>query len=72
MSTMNPFSNPYLLGSLLLATLAQVAVIHVGFLRMVFRTVPLTLAQWAEIILVSSTVVVVVEMDKLLRRNPGS
>jgi Ca2+-transporting ATPase len=40
------FSNPWLLGALVLSLLLQVAVVNVGFLNLAFGTVPLTLDHW--------------------------
>ncbi len=44
--TVSPFSNPWLLGSFLLGTAMQVAVVQVPFLGRLFLTVPLDAAQW--------------------------
>ena len=40
------FSNPWLLGALVLSALLQVAVVNVGFLNLAFGTVPLSLDDW--------------------------
>ncbi|MDP3050927.1 MAG: cation-translocating P-type ATPase C-terminal domain-containing protein, partial [Eubacteriales bacterium] len=48
---------------------AQIAVIYVPALQFVFRTVPLTLEDWVVVIGVAMTVLVVVEMEKALRRQ---
>ncbi|QTN30481.1 cation-translocating P-type ATPase [Rhodoferax sp. AJA081-3] len=40
------FSNPWLLGALVLSAMLQVAVVNVGFLNLAFGTVPLSLDHW--------------------------
>ncbi|MDI6854107.1 MAG: HAD-IC family P-type ATPase [Deltaproteobacteria bacterium] len=66
--TISPFSNPFLLYALFAATLAQVAFIYAPPLQWVFRTGPLTLYDWALILGISVSVILVVEIDKALRR----
>lgn len=65
----NLLSNPFLFVSLIAAVFAQLAVLYVPALQWVFRTVPLTASEWREVLLVSATVVLVVEIDKWLRRR---
>ncbi|MDY0351140.1 MAG: HAD-IC family P-type ATPase [Desulfobulbaceae bacterium] len=67
--TMNPFSNPFLFFSMLAAFLAQLAVIYVPVFQWIFRTEPISAAEWLRILGVSSTVILVIEADKLLRRT---
>ena len=66
---MNPLSNPFLFYSMVAAFLAQIAVIYVPAMRWIFRTVPLSLADWSWITLVAVSVVIVVEIDKWMRRR---
>ena len=66
---MNPLSNPFLFYSMVAAFLAQIAVIYVPAMQWIFRTVPLSLADWAWITLVAVSVVIVVEIDKWMRRR---
>lgn len=61
--------NPFLLFSMIAAFFAQLAVLYVPALRWIFRTEPITLAGWAEILLVTVTIVVAVELDKWIRRK---
>jgi len=61
--------NPFLLFSMIAAFFAQLAVLYVPALRWIFRTQPITFAGWVEILLVTVTVVVVVELDKWIRRR---
>jgi Ca2+-transporting ATPase len=60
-------SNPFLFFSMLAAFFAQLAVLYAPPLQWVFRTVPLTAKEWLEIAAVTSTVVIAVEIDKLIR-----
>jgi Ca2+-transporting ATPase len=66
---MNPFSNPFLFYSMLAAFFAQLSVIYVPPLQFVFRTQALNLIEWAEIALVSFSVVIVVEIAKAVGRR---
>jgi Ca2+-transporting ATPase len=66
---MKPFGNPFLFYSLIAAFAAQLAFIYAPPLQWIFRTVPISGAEWLPIMIVSSSVVVVVEIDKWLRRN---
>ncbi len=69
--TISPLSNPFLFYSMVAACLAQIAVVYVPALRWVFRTEPLAGAEWVQIGLVALTVVLAVEIDKLIRRKKG-
>jgi Ca2+-transporting ATPase len=51
------------------AFLAQLSVIYVPAFQWVFRTEPITINEWIQILIVSSTVIFAVEIDKLLRRK---
>jgi magnesium-transporting ATPase (P-type) len=64
----NPLGNPFLFYSMIAAFFAQLAFIYAQPLQWVFRTVPLTGAEWLRILAVSASIIVVVEMDKWLRR----
>ncbi len=68
----NPFSNPFLFFSLLASFLAQLALIYVPFFQWIFRTEPITLLEWQKIILVAFSVIMVVEIDKWIRRKRSS
>ena len=50
------------------AITAQLAFVYTPALQWVFRTVPLTGMDWVRILGVSATVMLVVEVDKRLRR----
>lgn len=66
---MSLLSNPFLLMSIIGAFFAQMAVLYVPTFQWIFRTVPLTIYEWAEIALVTVTILVAVEIDKLIRRK---
>lgn len=70
--TINPLSNPFLFYSMVAAFLAQIAVVYVPALQWVFRTESLSLDEWGRIILVSLSVVALVEIDKFIRRRRQS
>jgi Ca2+-transporting ATPase len=50
------------------ALLAHLAVLHVGFLQKVFRTVPLDTEQWIMIVGIGSLVIIGGEIDKIVNR----
>ncbi|MCL7487245.1 MAG: HAD-IC family P-type ATPase [Desulfobulbaceae bacterium] len=62
-------SNPFLFFSMIAAFLAQLAVIYVPALQWVFRTEPISMSEWMQILVVASSVIVAVEADKFLRRR---
>jgi P-type Ca2+ transporter type 2C len=62
-------SNPLLLFAIAASVLAQLAMIYVPVLQWIFKTEPLTVHEWARVFLLSLTVVLVVEIDKWLRRR---
>ena len=67
--SMSPMSNPFLFYAMIAALFAQLAVLYVPALQWIFRTVPLTMTEWLEVGLVTVTIVIVVEMDKWIRRR---
>ena len=62
------FSNKFLFVSLSAALLAHLAVLHVGFLQTIFRTMPLNSDQWIFIIGVGLLVILGGELDKFINR----
>ncbi|KAF0182107.1 MAG: P-type HAD superfamily ATPase [Nitrospirae bacterium] len=66
---MNPLGNKFLFYSMIAAFVAQMAFIFAPPLQWVFRTVPLSPAEMAQIIAVAFSVVIVVEIDKWIRRR---
>jgi len=65
----NLLGNPFLFYSMIAAGLAQVAFVYAPPLQWIFRTVPLSAAEWVQILAVAASVLVVVEVDKWLRRR---
>jgi len=66
---MSLLGNPFLLFSLAAAFFAQLAVLYVPALQWVFRTVPLSIGEWLQIAVVTSTVILGVEIDKWIRNR---
>jgi Ca2+-transporting ATPase len=62
------FSNPYLIGAVVLSVLLQVAVVYVPVMNIVFRTTPLALHHWAYILVV---MVVMFLLGRLIARLIG-
>ncbi|ODS35949.1 ATPase [Candidatus Altiarchaeales archaeon WOR_SM1_SCG] len=67
--SISPTSNPFLFYSMIAAFFAQLAVIYVPAFQWIFRTEALTAIEWVKILAVSATVIVVVEIDKWVRRK---
>jgi Ca2+-transporting ATPase len=59
-------SNSWLLLAVASSIILQLAVIYVPFLQPFFNTAPLTLAEWAIIIAISASVILVVEAGKFI------
>ncbi len=62
-------SNPKLIAAVTFSFLVQVAVVYVPFLQTAFKTEPLSLQDWALILLVSSIPLWVVEGVKAIKRS---
>jgi len=67
--TMNPLGNPFLFFSTIAAFIAHLTAIYVPGMQWIFRMEPISAWDWLRIGLVSLTVVIVVELDKWLRRE---
>ncbi|MEJ5329011.1 MAG: HAD-IC family P-type ATPase [Desulfobaccales bacterium] len=65
---LNPFSNPFLFFGILASIGAQLAAIYLPSMQWLFRMEPIGLVEWLRIGLVSSSVIILVEFDKLVRR----
>jgi Ca2+-transporting ATPase len=65
----SPLSNPFLFYGMLASIFAHLAVIYVPAFQWIFRTVPLALTEWGEILLASITIIAAVEIDKWMRRR---
>ena len=60
------FSNPWVIAGVLASVLAQIAAVHTRFFQSIFRTVPLSLSEWALLVIASSTIVWAEEIRKLI------
>lgn len=65
---MNPLSNPFLFFSIVASVIAQVALVYFEPLQAIFRTTALSLNDWLVIVPVAFTVIIVVEIEKVIRR----
>ena len=63
------FSNPWIVYGLMASVLAQLALIYLPILQWIFKTEPLTWLEWMKIAAMSLTVILLVEMDKFIRRK---
>jgi P-type Ca2+ transporter type 2C len=64
----NPFSNPYLIGAVVLTSLLQLALLYIPFLSSFFGTVPLTGEELAVCFGFSLLMLVWIEMEKIVVR----
>ena len=62
-------SNRLLFFAMIAAFFAQFAVVEVPALQWIFRTEPFTASEWVRVALITSTVLIVVEVDKLIRKR---
>jgi Ca2+-transporting ATPase len=60
------FSNPWLVGAILLGLVLQILVVEVPFLQVAFGTVPLSLGQWGICVAMASIVLWVEEIRKFV------
>jgi magnesium-transporting ATPase (P-type) len=66
--TLSPWSNPFLFGATAAALTVHVAALYLPPTQLVLRVTPIGLQDWIRIVAVASTVLVAVELHKLLRR----
>jgi magnesium-transporting ATPase (P-type) len=66
---MNPLGNPFLLASTVGALIIHALALHWGPTQFVLRVEPLDASTWLRMVAVASTVVLVSELHKLLRRE---
>ncbi len=60
------FTNPKLLGAILISVLMQILVIQIPFFNTFFKTIPLSMTDWIYVVLVSSSVLIIVELYKFI------
>lgn len=71
--SMNVFSNPFLFVAMLIALIAQLAVLYLPSLQSIFETFALNVSEWIMLVLVASSVIFIVEFDKAIsNRNNGT
>ena len=68
---LDPLSNPFLLGATGLALAIHVLAMYLPPTQFVLRIEPLDLATWVRILLVATTIVIAMEIDKAFRRRGG-
>lgn len=71
---MNPFGNPYLIGATIIVILLQVFALHNGVMQKLLRTTPLSLTEWALIISICTSLLLVDEIRKAFvrRKTPAT
>jgi len=69
---LNPLSNPFLLVATACAVAIHVAALYLPPTQYVLRVEPLELSAWVRVLAAASTVLIAVELDKLLRRRRRS
>lgn len=63
------FENKLLLLSLVAGIALQIAVVNLGFLSAIFKTVPLDAGNWGIVIILSALPIVIIELQKLFNRK---
>lgn len=66
---MNPLSNPFLAVAVVAALAMHVAALYLPFTQFILRVEPIGPDAWVRIVLVASTIVLAMELHKLLRRG---
>ncbi|MBI2098680.1 MAG: HAD-IC family P-type ATPase [Candidatus Wildermuthbacteria bacterium] len=66
---MNPLKNKYLVGATIIILFLQLAALHVPFMQYILRVSPLSFAEWLLMLAVASSIVVVDEIYKFIRRR---
>lgn len=69
---LSPVSNPFLLVTTACAVAIHVAALYLPPTQYVLRVEPLELVAWVRVLAAASTVLIVVELDKLVRRRRRS
>ncbi len=66
---MSLLSNPFLFFSVIASIMAQIAIVYVPALQMIFRTAPLDLYDWLFAATMAVVVLAAVEVEKVIRRR---
>lgn len=66
---MNPFSNIFLIGALIIVITLHLILIYNPFMQGLFKTTALSLGEWLMIIAISSSIVWIEEFRKLIQRK---
>ncbi len=66
------FSNPFLIGSVLLVFFLQLATIYLPFLNPIFKTQPLSVSELLMVVFISSLTFFAVEVEKFIKRKRQS
>jgi len=66
---MNPLKNKYLVGATIIILFLQLAALHVPFMQYILRVSPLSFGEWMLVVAVASSIVVVDEIRKFIRRR---
>jgi len=66
---MNPFSNKFLVASLIIVIVLQIAALYTPFMQKILHTVPLNFSEWLIIIVISLSIIIVEETRKLIYRK---
>ncbi|CAN5524857.1 cation-transporting P-type ATPase [soil metagenome] len=66
----SPISNPFLLLATSAALLVHIGALYFGPTQLILRVEPIELATWGRIVLVASSIVVAIEVHKLVRGAP--
>ena len=66
------FTNPYLIGAIVVSVLLQIGVTLIPFMQTAMQTVPLSPANWLTIVLIASTVFIADELRKLVQRRASN
>ena len=69
---MNPFSNMFLLISLVLSVFAQIAFVTFKPMQFVFETTDLSAETWLHTVLIGISIIIVIEIDKFIRKKTNS
>jgi hypothetical protein len=68
----NPLSNPFLLVATTAAIVVHVGALYFGPTQLILRVEPLDLDTWGRMAMVAASILVVIELHKLLRRGATS